>query len=129
MQAAHCALVVALKYLPDDPNLVIARTHLEAAIALSGQYHKAKYSIFWLTSKANIKRRVTQQLNELAFDTYSHMIELANTLEQYAIDKSSLNAPPPKNWQALIHNLDCAFEWINREHLQEIQAKQLILIS
>jgi hypothetical protein len=129
MQAAYCALVVALKYFPDDAELITARQHLETAIALSDQYYKVKHSIFWLTSKASIKRRVTQQLNELAFDTYSHMIDLADALNQYAIDKSSLDAPPPKNWQALISNLDCAFEWINREHPQEIKAKQLILIS
>jgi hypothetical protein len=33
MQAAYCAMMVALKYLPEDPKLSIARQHLEKAIA------------------------------------------------------------------------------------------------
>jgi hypothetical protein len=127
MQAAHCALVVALKYLPDDPNLAIARSHLEAAIALSDQYHKAKYSIFWLTAKTSVKRRVKQQLNELAFDTYSHMIDLVNEVNQYAANKTNESIPQPRRWQELIINLHCAFNWIEEEHPNEIKLKQLAL--
>ncbi|MDF5739076.1 hypothetical protein [Nostoc sp. S13] len=37
---AHCALVVALRYAPDDLEFAHARQHLEIAIALSGEYHK-----------------------------------------------------------------------------------------
>lgn len=128
MQSTHCALVVALKYLPDDPKLAMARQHLDVAIALSDQYHKAKYSIFWLTAKASTKRRVNQQLNELAFDTYSHMIDLVNELDQYAANKNSEGISKPKSWQELVIHLRCAFNWIKEEHPQEIQSKQLSLL-
>jgi len=42
--------VVALKYAPDDPNFIVARQHLETAIALSREHHKTYWSIFWKTS-------------------------------------------------------------------------------
>ncbi|WP_414573839.1 hypothetical protein [Nostoc sp. CCY 9925] len=46
MQAAHCALFVALQYAPDEREFAVARLHLERAIALSGEYYKTRYSIF-----------------------------------------------------------------------------------
>jgi len=46
MQAAHCTLVVALQYVPDDPEFAVAREHLQRAIALSGEYYQTRYSIF-----------------------------------------------------------------------------------
>ncbi|QIR41781.1 hypothetical protein HCG51_33880 (plasmid) [Tolypothrix sp. PCC 7910] len=75
----------------------------------------------------SIKRRVKQQLNELAFDTYSHMIDLAILLNQYADNKNSEGIPQPRHWQELIIHLHCAFNWIEEEHHQEIKLKQLAL--
>jgi hypothetical protein len=46
MQAAYCALVVALQYAPVEPEFAVAREHLERTIALSGEYFQARYSIF-----------------------------------------------------------------------------------
>ena len=70
MQAAHCALVVALQYAPDDPEFVVAREYLKRAIALSGEYHQLFWSIFWKTSPERVKRRIRSQCHQLAFDTY-----------------------------------------------------------
>jgi hypothetical protein len=127
MQAAHCALVVALKFAPDDPEFVIARQHLEAAIALSSEYYKVCWSIFWNTSPERVKKRIRYWCNQLAFDTYSEMIDLADLVNEYADYKTSIGVAPPKTWEEFIHNLKCAFRWIEREHPREIYFKQLSL--
>jgi hypothetical protein len=128
MQSAHCALVVALKYAPDDPDFAIARQHLETAIALSDEYQKVCWSIFWKTSPEKLKRKIRSQCHELAFDTYSHMIELAVLVNKYAADQTSRNIPPPQSWQEFVFTLKRAFEWIEREHSAEIHVRQLSLI-
>ncbi|MEA5566679.1 hypothetical protein [Anabaena sp. UHCC 0399] len=128
MQAAYCALVVALKYAPVDPDFAIARQHLQAAIALSDEYHKLHNSIFWKTSPGSIKRKVREKCRNAAFDTYSHLLELADLVNKYAADQTSRNIPPPQSWQEFVNNLECAFEWIAREHSAEIYVKQLSLI-
>ncbi|UKP01016.1 hypothetical protein [Nostoc sp. UHCC 0870] len=128
MQAAYCALVVALKYAPVDSDFAIARQHLETAIALSGEYHQLYWSIFWKTSPERLKRRIRSQCHELAFDSYSHMVELAELVNKYATEQTSRNIPQPKSWQEFVNNLELAFEWIAREHSAEIYVKQLSLI-
>ena len=128
MQAAHCALAVALKYAPDDPVFAIARQHLETAIALSDEYQKVCWSIFWKTSPEKLKRRIRSQCHELAFDTYSHMIELAVLVNKYADDQTSRNIPPPQSWQEFVFKLKLAFLWIEEEHSSEIYVRQLSLI-
>ena len=127
MQAAHCAMVVALKYLPNDPELCSARQHLEKAIALSSEYYKVHYSIFWNTSPPKVKRRVRSRCNQLAFDTYSNMIDLVSEVNEYAAIQNSEGIPAPKSWQELIFHLRCAFNWIEREHDISIHSKQLSL--
>ena len=128
MQAAHCALVVALQYAPDDLEFAVARQHLEIAIALSGEYHKLYWSIFWKTSPYWVKRRIRTQCNQLAFDTYSNMVELALLLNEYANLQTSRGVPEPKQWRKFLHNLECAFDWIERQHPREINFKQLSLL-
>lgn len=128
MQAAYCALVVAFKYAPVDPDFAIARQHLQAAIALSGEYHQLYWSIFWKTSPEKLKRQIRSHCHELAFDTYSHLVELAELVNKYATDQTSRNIPPPQSWQEFVNNLECAFEWIVREHSAEIHVKQLSLL-
>lgn len=127
MQASLSAMVVALHNFPDDPKLESARQHLEKAIALSNEYRKVYYSIFWNTSTQSVKRQIRSRCNSLAFDTYSHMIDLACLLNQYAALQNSRMQPVPKSWQELILNLRCAFSWIEREHAIEINSKQLSL--
>jgi hypothetical protein len=129
MQAAHCALVVALKYAPDDPIFAIAREHLQAAIALSNEYHKTYWSIFWNTSTEKTKKRIRAKCHQMAFDTYSHLIDLADLVNKYADYQTSCSIPSPKSWQEFVHNLECAFLWIEDEHSHEIYFKQLNLIS
>jgi hypothetical protein len=128
MQSAHCALVVALQYAPVEPEFAVARKHLQRAIALSGEYYQTRYSIFWKTSPEKVKRSVRQQCNQLAFDTYSHMIELALLVNEYAAKQTSAGIPEPKQWREFLLNLECAFDWLEREHPQEINIKQLIPI-
>ncbi|BBD62812.1 hypothetical protein NIES2109_56620 (plasmid) [Nostoc sp. HK-01] len=128
MQAAHCALVVALQYAPDDPEFAVAREHLRRAIALSGEYHQLFWSIFWKTSPEGVKRRIRSQCNQLAFDTYSNMIELALLVNEYAETQTSAGIPEPKQWREFLNNLECAFEWIEREHPTQINSKQLTLL-
>jgi hypothetical protein len=89
-------LVVALQYAPDKEEFAHARQHLEIAIALSGEYHKLFWSIFWKTSPGRVKRRIRSQCNQLAFDTYSHMVELALLLNEYAVKQTSVGVPQPK---------------------------------
>ncbi|MBD2683355.1 hypothetical protein H6H03_38490 [Nostoc paludosum FACHB-159] len=128
MQAAHCALFVALQYAPDDPQFAVATQHLERAIGLSDEYYKTRYSIFWKTSPLRVKRRVREKCNQLAFDTYSHMIELAQLVNEYAAKQTSAGVPQPKEWLEFILHLSCAFDWIEREHKTEINIKQLTLL-
>jgi hypothetical protein len=94
---------------------------------LSNEYRKVTNSIFWNTSPVEVKRRIRSRCNQLAFDTYSHMIDLAHLLNQYAADKNSEGMIAPKSWQELILNLRCAFNWIESEHPTEINSKQLSL--
>jgi hypothetical protein len=127
MQAAYCAMVVALHNFPDDPELESARQHLEKAIALSNEYRRVYYSIFWNVSPLKVKKRIRSSCNQLAFDVYSHMIDLACLLNQYAADKNSEGIIAPKSWQELVNNLAHAFRWIEREHPTEINSLQLSL--
>ncbi|WGV24203.1 hypothetical protein [Halotia branconii] len=129
MQSAHCALAVALKYASDDPDFAIARQYLETAIALSKEYHQTYWSIFWNTSTERTKRRIRTKCHQLAFDTYSNMIELADLVNKYADYQTSRSISPPKSWQEFLHNLECAFLWIEDEHSHQIYFKQLSLIS
>jgi hypothetical protein len=128
MQTAHCALVVALRYAPDDPDFAMAKEHLQAAIALSGEYHKLYWSIFWKTSPEKLKRKIRSQCHELAFDTYSHMVELADLVDKYAAEQNCRSIPPPQSWREFLFNLELAFEWIEQDHSAEIYLKQLSLI-
>ncbi|MDZ8262969.1 hypothetical protein [Nostoc sp. ChiQUE01b] len=128
MQAAHCALFVALQYVPDEREFAVARLHLEKAITLSGEYYQTRYSIFWKTSSEKVKRSVRQQCNQLAFDTYSHMVDCAGLVNEYAAKQTLAGIPEPKEWREFLLNLECAFDWIEREHPQEINIKQLSLI-
>lgn len=121
-------LAVALKCAPDDPDFAIARQHLKAAIALSGEYHKLHNSIFWKTSPGSIKRQVREKCRNAAFDTYSHLLELAVLVNKYAAEQTSRNIPPPHSWQEFVFNLERAFEWIEKEHSAEIYMRQLSLL-
>nr|WP_322714921.1 hypothetical protein [Nostoc sp. ChiSLP03a]MDZ8216209.1 hypothetical protein [Nostoc sp. ChiSLP03a] len=127
MQAAHCALVVALQYAPNKEEFATARQHLEMAIALSDEYHKLFWSIFWKTSPERVKKQIRSQCNQLAFDTYSHMVELALLVNEYAAKQTSAGVPQPREWLEFIFNLKCAFRWIEREHPTEINILQLSL--
>jgi hypothetical protein len=101
---------------------------LEIAIALSDEYYKTRNSIFWKTSPEKVKRRVREKCNQLAFDTYSHMIELALLVNEYAAKQTSARVPQPRKWLEFIFNLKCAFRWIEREHPTEINILQLSLL-
>ncbi|TBR56458.1 hypothetical protein B4U84_29705 [Westiellopsis prolifica IICB1] len=127
MQAAYCALSVSLNYFPKYSQLAVAKEHLETAIALSQQYLEVRNSIFWIKAKASTKRRIKQQLNELAFDAYSHMIELGKLLDDYADIQDSLNVNVPRDWRIFTHHLHYAFDLIKREHRKEVNYKQLTL--
>jgi hypothetical protein len=127
MQAAHCALSVALKEFPKVPELAIAKQHLEKAVALSGEYHKIKYSIFWKNSPNKLKKKTSQQMHEIAFDCYSQMLELVNQINKYAAKKTAEKARPTMEWERLILDISLAFDWIEREHSREIKHKQLSL--
>ncbi|MCW5319005.1 hypothetical protein GTQ43_36840 [Nostoc sp. KVJ3] len=127
MQSAHCALSVALKQFPDDPKLEKAKKHLEAAVNLSGEYHKTYWSIFWNTSTERTKKRIREKCNNLAFDCYSKMLDMADEIEAYIDTKNAEKVAPPKKWRQLIFDLKLAFDWIEREHPTEIRYKQLSL--
>jgi hypothetical protein len=92
-------------------------------------FHPGYYSIFWKVSPLKAKKRIRSSCNQLAFDVYSHMIDLAHLLNQYAADKNSEGIIAPKSWQELVNNLADAFRWIEREHPTEINSLQLSLPS
>lgn len=127
MQAAHCALSVALKKFPDEPELEKAKKHLEAAVHLSGEYHKTYWSIFWNTSTERTKKRIRERCNNLAFDCYSQMLEIAQEIQAYTANKNINQVSSAKQLRELIFDLRLAFDWIEREHLPEIKYKQLSL--
>ncbi|MBC1237727.1 MULTISPECIES: hypothetical protein [Nostoc] len=80
------------------------------------------------TSPQRVKRGIRSQCNQLAFDTYSHMIELAQLVNEYANLQTSRHIPEPKEWREFLNNLECAFEWLEREHPTQINSKQLTLL-
>jgi hypothetical protein len=127
MQAAHCALSVALKKFLIVPELSTAKQHLERAVVLSEEYYKVQYSIFWKTSPSQLKKNIRQKMNELAFDCYSEILCLADAIEVYTTNQNALKVPVIKGWNELILHLQLAFEWIEREHPREIRSKQLSL--
>jgi hypothetical protein len=56
------------------------------------------------------------------------MIELALLVNEYAAKQTSAGISEPKQWREFLLNLECAFDWLEREHPQEIHIKQLSLI-
>ena len=101
-------MVVALQHAPDKEEFAHARQHLEIAIALSGEYHKLFWSIFWKTSPERVKKRIRSQCNQLANNTYSQMVELTLLVNEYAAKQTSAGVPQPKEWLEFIFNLKCA---------------------
>lgn len=100
MYSTYCAMVVALGHFPgDDPNLESAKQHLQKAIALSSQYYKTYYSIQWNQSPPKVKQHVRLACHQLAFDCYSHMLEVALLLDNYADEQAKINKPIPRCWQ------------------------------
>ena len=69
-----------------------------------------------------------EKCRNAAFDTYSHLLELAVLVNKYAAEQTSRNIQPPHSWQEFVFNLERAFEWIEREHSAEIYVKQLSLL-
>ncbi|NWF58962.1 MAG: hypothetical protein HXY43_06550, partial [Fischerella sp.] len=66
-------------------------------------------------------------LHEIAFDCYSHMLEMAKHINQYAAAKTAEKATPTMEWERLILHISLAFDWIEKEHPREIRYKQLSL--
>lgn len=127
MQAAHCALSVALKQFPNEPELEKAKKHLQAAVHLSGEYHKTYWSIFWNTSTERTKKRIREKCNNLAFDCYSQMLEIAKEIKAYTANKNTNQLSKVKGVRELMFDLRLAFDWIEREHPTEIRYRQLSL--
>lgn len=127
MQTAHCALSVALKQFPDEPELEKAKKHLEAAVYLSEEYHNICWSIFWKTATERTKKRIREKCNILAFDCYSNMLDMADEIEAYTEKKNAEKVPVPKEWKQIIFDLRLAFDWIEKEHPTEIRYNQLSL--
>ncbi|OUL23979.1 hypothetical protein BV378_20315 [Nostoc sp. RF31YmG] len=127
MLATHCALFVALKNFPEDPELEKAKKHLEAAVYLSEEYHKICWSIFWNTSTERTKKRIREKCNNLAFDCYSQMLDIAEEIKAYTANKNTNQLSKAKELRELMFDLRLAFDWIEREHPTEIKYKQLSL--
>jgi len=127
MQSAHCALSVALKQFPNEPELEKAKKHLEVAVNLSGEYHKTYWSIFWNRSTERTKKRIREKCNNLAFDCYSQMLEIAQEIKAYTANKNTNQLSNAQQLRELMFDLRLAFDWIEREHPTEIRYRQLSL--
>jgi hypothetical protein len=125
MHSTHCALsVLREKYSGIIPPKAIAP--LDKAIALSEEYHRLWWSIWWNTSKVSLKNKIKCECNQLAFDCYTNMILVAEAINVYV---SIQTGRPPREWNALISTLSSAFEWIEKENPTEINQRQLLLLN
>lgn len=129
MCITHCLLHCASDSIPAvHPLLACAKFHLLTASRLSKQHEKTWHSIIWIESKASVKRRVSEQLNHLAFDCYSHFLEATEYLNKYAELMNQIGIPKPWWWTPLYSELVTIDETFHKEHEREIYWRQLSLV-
>lgn len=120
-----CALT-SLNKLQGVPLIDSAKMHLALAVAKSKEYDETWHSIFWNSSNEVTKKRVREQLNNLAFDTCTELLACGSLINQY-VEEVQETSSPPSWWQEMILDLNLAYEYLERENKQEISARQLIL--
>jgi hypothetical protein len=129
MAITHCLLHCASDFIPAvHPLLACAKFHLLTASRLGKEYEKTWHSIIWIKSRAATKRRVSEQLNHLAFDCYSHFLDATEYLNEYAQLMNEIRVSEPWWWPTLWAKLEGIDEMFHREHDNEIYWRQLQLV-
>jgi hypothetical protein len=120
---------VALKKIDGNHPLIIsAKAHLELAVSSAKQYHKKQWSIYWKTAKTSVKKSLQQELQTLAFDTYTELLKATDCLNSYAEEMQNYQ-PVPHWWDEMLISLTLAYDSLISEHEQEISSKQLNLLE
>lgn len=119
----------ALEYFPksDNCSLAKAKEHLSAAIILGKQYQTTWHSIHWNSSTAAVKKRISEKLHELAFNTYSELKLADGYLKEY-VKEVGTNGLPPGWWDNIGVSVYLAISQMEKENAKEIYARQLSLL-
>ncbi|WP_193200702.1 hypothetical protein [Nostoc sp. MG11] len=130
MNSTYCCLMVALDHIPSNHFLLeVARDEITIAVKCAREYELTWHSIIWIRSNTRTKRRIREQLNHLAFDCYTHLLEVVDYLNQYADLMNEQSYRPAKWWDEVSCSLYLAYISINRENKREISARQLRLFE
>ncbi|MBW4636215.1 MAG: hypothetical protein KME30_31350 [Iphinoe sp. HA4291-MV1] len=135
MLGTYCALSSALsrieKHSSDHPLLLTASQQLHTAASLAKRYHDKQWSIYWQKAKVATKTALQQELQRLAFDTYTSLLTAMEALDAFADAMQQLQPPPPiPRWCLQLHaNIHLAYHTLLAEHSHEHYAKQLSLFN
>ena len=128
-----CALDKLATFDNDSQFLETAKDNLSKAISLMDTYYQTWHSIIWIKADRQTKKRVCEQLNNLAFDAYQHFCKATKNLNNYIdnqLEKQERGEdvpPPPAWWQNMNSSLYLAQDCFLKEHKSEIYSKQLSL--
>jgi hypothetical protein len=132
MYCAYCSMMVALKKIEGNHPLIIsAKEHLGLAVEYASRYHEKQWSIYWKTAKPSTKKALKQELQVLAFDTYTEFSEAIKFLNAFVDEMQRCQPVPPVPswWADMLISLTLAHDAIVSEHEQEISSKQLDLFE
>lgn len=120
----HCAA----NLIPGNHELLInAKQHLTTASKLAEAYDNTWHSIIWIKSKTAVKRRVSNQLNHIAFDAYSHFLKASDCLSQYAELMNKFGVNCPHWWVSLVSQMNGIYDTFHEENGNELYWRQLVL--
>lgn len=130
MISTWACLASACKEIPPSHEyLVSAKKHLSIAVECADNYTKTWHSIYWNGSRESTKRRVREQLNNLAFDYFTHFMIASKYLDQYAFEMDEQGQPLKKWWGEVNLSLSLAYGAILKEHDHQIYHRQLRLLA
>jgi hypothetical protein len=134
MHAAYCSMSCALSSLANlkgIPLIDVASQHLGLAVTYAKRYHEKQWSIYWKTAKTSVKKSLQQELQTLAFDTYTEFLKATDCLNSYVEEVQTYQPIPPVPpwWDKMMVSLTVAYDSLMEEHKHEIFSKQLSLFD
>lgn len=112
----------------NHPHLSNAAFHLTLAVSYADTYSKVWHSIYWNDADAATKKRVSEKLNNLAYDAFSSLLDAAEYINKY-VEETKDKEEPPGWWVDMTISLSLAYDAFNEEHRREISSRQLKLFK
>lgn len=112
----------------NHPHISSAALHLTLAVTYADAYSKVWHSIYWNDADAVTKRRVSEKLNNLAYDAFSSLLDAAECINKY-VEEMKGKEEPPEWWVDMTISLTLAYDAFNEEHRWEISSRQVTLFK